>query len=253
MSETNDELEMVPVNEIYVCLQGEGPLSGVPHILIRTVGCRLRCQFKDSFCDTSFNSWKPEKADKSWDDIIEIYKANPQIKHTLITGGGPTLHPVFIQELAMFAKGRNHIITLETEGSEFVQTICDHISLSPKLTNSIPVIGSVNPYTKQLVITSHVNQHEKYRTNYDAMKQMVLKHRDTWLKFVISTEEDINEAKAIALKLGVFFDKVYFMPEGVEEEQLREKRKWLFDVCIKEGINYTDRLHILVYGDKRGV
>ena len=30
----------IPVNEMYTCLQGEGKLMGIPHILIRVTGCR---------------------------------------------------------------------------------------------------------------------------------------------------------------------------------------------------------------------
>ena len=43
--------KIIPINEIYTCLQGEGKLTGVPHILVRVTGCRLRCQFSNSFCD----------------------------------------------------------------------------------------------------------------------------------------------------------------------------------------------------------
>lgn len=247
------EEEMTPVNELYTCIQGEGPLSGVPHILIRTVGCKLRCQFKNSFCDTSLNSWKPEKPNISWEEIIELYNNNPQISHTMITGGGPTLHPEFLKELTKFALGRNHVITIETEGSEYVKTSAQNISLSPKLRNSTPRLGSINNYTNQTVTEKHIEQHEKWRCNYDEMKLMIKYHHNFWLKFVVSEESDLEEIKNIILKLGVMNHRVYLMPEGVTDEQLQQKRQWLFEVCIKEGFNYSDRLHVIAFGDKRGV
>ena len=43
------------------------------------------------------------------------------------------------------------------------------------------------------------------------------------------------------------------MPEGINKEQVESRRKWLSELCQKEGYNFTDRLHILIYGDKRGV
>jgi len=43
------------------------------------------------------------------------------------------------------------------------------------------------------------------------------------------------------------------MPEGLNREQLTRRRQWLSDVCLQEGYNFTDRLHIITYGDKRGV
>ena len=49
-----------PLGEAYTCLQGEGKYMGIPHILLRVTGCRLRCQFSNSFCDTPYDSWKPE-------------------------------------------------------------------------------------------------------------------------------------------------------------------------------------------------
>ena len=34
-----------PISEAYLCLQGEGKYAGIPHILVRTLGCRGRCSF----------------------------------------------------------------------------------------------------------------------------------------------------------------------------------------------------------------
>ena len=62
--------KVIPINEIYTCLQGEGKLTGVPHILIRVTGCRLRCQFANSFCDTPYSSWGPEKGKFTYQDIL---------------------------------------------------------------------------------------------------------------------------------------------------------------------------------------
>ena len=46
-----DYNKVQPLGETYTCLQGEGKYIGIPHILIRVTGCRLRCQFSNSFCD----------------------------------------------------------------------------------------------------------------------------------------------------------------------------------------------------------
>jgi hypothetical protein len=43
------------------------------------------------------------------------------------------------------------------------------------------------------------------------------------------------------------------MPEGLEPEQLNKRRRWLMELCQAKGYNYTDRLHIIAYGDLRGV
>ena len=134
-----------PIGELYTCLQGEGKYIGIPHILIRVSGCRLRCQFVDSFCDTPYASWKPEKGKVTLNDVVDFYENNTQIKYTMITGGGPTIHPELLKELCIIGKKYNHIITIETEGSEFVQTEADCISLSSKLSNSTPRPGTWMP------------------------------------------------------------------------------------------------------------
>ena len=41
--------------------------------------------------------------------------------------------------------------------------------------------------------------------------------------------------------------------EGLTPEQLSKRRTWLMELCEQEGYNFTDRLHIIAYGDKRGV
>ena len=245
--------KVIPINEIYTCLQGEGKLMGIPHILIRVSGCRLRCQFADSFCDTPYSSWKPEKGKFTYQDIHKFYQKHPHITHTMITGGGPTLHGEMLKKLCEIGKTHYQHITIETEGSEFVPTMGDLISLSPKLSNSTPKPGTTMPFTGKVVTEKDKVRHEKWRCNYEAMSQLIENPPDYQLKPVISSEEDLEEVKELQRILGVPNDMVYLMPEGLERHQLNERRKWLMDLCVREGYNFTDRLHIIAYGDERGV
>ena len=242
-----------PLGEAYTCLQGEGKYMGIPHILLRVTGCRLRCQFANSFCDTPYASWKPEKGKYTLNDVVEFYENNPQVKYTMITGGGPTLHPELLKELCVIGKRYNHTITIETEGSEFVPTEADCISLSAKLSNSTPRPGTWMPHVNREVTERDKQQHEKWRCNYDAMKQLITHHPDYQLKPVISSEEDLEEVKQLQDILDIPNDMVWLMPEGLVEEQLNERRRWLMELCTEQGYNYTDRLHIIAYGDTRGV
>ena len=245
--------KIIPINEIYTCLQGEGKLTGVPHILIRVTGCRLRCQFSNSFCDTPYSSWGPEKGKFTYQDIFEFYEDNRHIKHTMITGGGPTLHRDMLVELCHLAKEFDHYITIETEGSESVSTQADLISLSPKLSNSTPRPGTWMPYLNREVTEQDKEKHEKWRCNYEAMRLLLDLHPDYQLKPVISNEKDLEEVKELQKELDVPNRKVYLMSEGINKEQVESRRKWLSELCQKEGYNFTDRLHILIYGDKRGI
>ena len=74
----------VAIGEMYPCLQGEGKYIGIPHLLIRVSGCKLRCQFAESFCDTPFASWAPEKGKFTLDDVRDFYRKYPQIKYTMM-------------------------------------------------------------------------------------------------------------------------------------------------------------------------
>jgi organic radical activating enzyme len=134
-----------------------------------------------------------------------------------------------------------------------VATCADLISLSSKLPNSTPVPGTWMPYLNREVTESDKKQHEKWRQNYQAMKALITYHPDYQFKPVISDEKDLEEVKYLQEILGIPNDKVYLMPEGMNKEQVESRRKWLSELCQKEGYNFTDRLHILIYGDQRGV
>ena len=48
-----DYNKILPIIEIYPCLQGEGKYEGRPVIAIRTTGCTHRCYFNSGgWCDT---------------------------------------------------------------------------------------------------------------------------------------------------------------------------------------------------------
>ena len=108
-------------------------------------------------------------------------------------------------------------------------------------------------YTNREVTLKDKQQHEKWRCNYHAMKELISSHPDYQLKPVISREEDLDEVKILQGVLDVPNNKVWLMPEGLVEEQLNDRRRWLMELCGKEGYNFSDRLHIIAYGDMRGV
>lgn len=250
-----DTSKIIPVNEVYTCVQGEGKYTGVPHILIRMSGCALRCMFENSICDTPYSSFNPEKGTYSIETIEKFYVSNNQIKHTMVTGGGPTLNPNLLRTLVGLAKKYNHFVTVETEGSAFVNTAADFISLSPKLSNSTPRKGVFHTQGTKVTITKEqVDRHETLRKNYSAMLRMITVHPDYQLKPVINNiEKDMMEVCNIQSMLDAPNNKVWLMPEGITNDQLQRLRPGLIDYCVKHGYNYSDRLHVVAFGNKRGV
>ncbi|MBI2463591.1 7-carboxy-7-deazaguanine synthase QueE [Candidatus Peregrinibacteria bacterium] len=72
-------------------------------------------------------------------------------------------------------------------------------------------------------------------------------------KFVISHENDILEALNICEQYKIPLKNVYLMPEGIRKEAVLERGKWLKKRCRGIGVQFTPRLHILLWGNKRGV
>ena len=133
-----DYNKVLPVNELYTAVQAEGSRAGYPTIVIRVSGCTHRCWFGDGgWCDSWYTSIHPEKGQFTFNNIIEMYDKNPHISEMMLTGGSPTMHPALVNELTHFANERGIFITIETEGSHFVET--DYpiglVSISPKFSN----------------------------------------------------------------------------------------------------------------------
>ena len=158
-----DYTKTLPIVEVYRCVQSEGSRFGRPTIAVRTTGCTHRCWFGEGgWCDSWYTSIHPEKGTFTFNDIINIYDENPHVKEMMLTGGSPTMHPALVNELTHFANERGILITIETEGSHFVET--DYplglISLSPKFSNSVPDVGITTPGGK-VVDERFVKQHNE--------------------------------------------------------------------------------------------
>jgi 7-carboxy-7-deazaguanine synthase len=73
------------------------------------------------------------------------------------------------------------------------------------------------------------------------------------LKFVIARPEDMEEVRALVGTLQADAGSVILMPEGVDSEILRERGQWLAEVCKQEGYRFSPRLHVDLWGARRGV
>lgn len=254
MKTIEDYNKMLPIVEVYTCVQSEGMLSGIPHILIRTSGCALRCQFSATdFCDSYYTSWHPDKGTWNWKKIVEIYKANPQIKHTMVTGGGPTLQKNLLAPLTQELHRMGQHITLETEASAFIENChIDLLSLSPKLSNSLPQPGTRTPLGK-IVTEKDLDKHQKNRKNYEAMSQWIRASKDYQFKPVIGNPDQVEEIEEIMTLLDIPTNKVWGMAAGGSKAVLEKNLIWTLDLCVAKGWNFVPRFHILMFDDKRGV
>jgi 7-carboxy-7-deazaguanine synthase len=253
-----DYSKKLPVVELYYCVQSEGSRAGFPTVAVRTTGCTHRCWFGEGgWCDSWYTSIHPEKGGFTFNDIIKMYDERPDVKEMMLTGGSPTMHPDLVNELTHFANERGIIITMETEGSHFIETDfpIGLISLSPKFSNSVPKLGVLTPKgvtTDQKMI----DLHNKLRVNKEAIKQLMEYHTNYHFKPVCNPDEmpEIwEEIEAFRVEMNIPKNKTWIMPPGDNREELIRVYPMVFDFCTNNGYNFTGREHIIAFDTKRGV
>ena len=218
------------IAEIFYSLQGEGGLLGVPSVFVRTSGCNLRCVW----CDTPYTSWQPEGEERTLESIVAEVEQYPA-GHVVVTGGEPMIAPQIVELTRML--GAKHI-TIETAGTVWAPVRCDLMSISPKLANSTPD-------------GQWAKRHEKLRIQPEVLKRLMADY-DYQLKFVIARPEDLDEVEPLLGELGADRGKVVLMPEGTDAAVLRERSVWLAEICKEKGLRFSPRLHVELYGNRRG-
>jgi 7-carboxy-7-deazaguanine synthase len=224
------------IAEIFYSIQGEGILAGVPSVFVRTSGCNLRC----TWCDTPYTSWNPEGRDMSIDKIADEVQAH-SASHVVVTGGEPMIADEIV-ELTHQLKAINLHITIETAGTVHKAVTCDLMSISPKLANSTP---------HQREGGRWATQHDRLRYQPEVLKKLIREY-EYQLKFVVSSPEDLLEIEAILQGTGADRSRVMLMAEGIDAAVIRDRAKWIAEVCKREGFRYSPRLHIDLWGDRRG-
>jgi 7-carboxy-7-deazaguanine synthase len=230
-------LRSMKIAEIFYSLQGEGMLAGVPSVFVRTSGCNLRC----TWCDTPYTSWRPEGEDLPAGQIIEAVAAY-RAAHVVVTGGEPMIAPEIVALTEGLRQAGLHI-TIETAGTVFAPVACDLMSISPKLGNSTPHARDEGRWAAQ---------HDRLRWRPEVLRQLVSGYAYQ-LKFVIAAPGDMDEVEQIRRELGVAAAHVVLMPEGTRREIVQQRGVWLAEICKQDGYRYSPRLHIDLWGDRRGV
>jgi 7-carboxy-7-deazaguanine synthase len=227
----------VKISEIFYSIQGEGMLAGVPSIFVRTSGCNLRCVW----CDTPYTSWAPEGQNLSLEEILE-QTARFSCSHVVVTGGEPMIAPKIVPLTGRLRESGAHI-TIETAGTVFAPVACDLMSLSPKLRNSVPFDREGGRWAAQ---------HDRLRYQPDVLRRLMTDYAYQ-LKFVVSEPGDLEEIQQMCRETGADRSRVVLMPEGTDRETLRERSLWLAEICKEYGFRLGPRLHVELWGNRRGV
>ncbi len=244
------------VSEIFYSIQGEGPFLGRPSIFLRLAGCNLECVW----CDTKYTwlfsknqlenirSRLPERkmevlGNVIFDREIEASKvgiatlekrfSSFPVKNLVITGGEPLLQRKILENWLPRLLEKGFSIEIETNGTIFPLKIPNpiHYNVSPKLSNSF------NPVEK------------RYRI--EVLREFL--KIDSIFKFVVDEKEDLEEIETILEEVGIGSEKVFLMPQGRTHEEVGQKSKWIVEICKERGFRFTPRIHVELWGDRRGV
>lgn len=214
------------IAECFFSIQGEGVTAGVPAVFIRLQGCSVGCHW----CDTKY-SWDPAGGHQVMlETLVGEARAFP-CRRAVVTGGEPLESPLFVPLLDAL-KALGFTVEVETSGTLAPPPVSvDQWNVSLKLANSgVPEARRINP---------------------EAIRDFL--GQRAWWKFVVAEQADIAEVLQIMERFALPRDRILLMPEGIRREELLERSLWVVDECRRHGVRYSPRLHILLWGAKRGV
>jgi len=212
--------------ECFFSIQGEGVTAGVPAAFVRLQGCSVGCRW----CDTKY-SWDPGGGrEQTLGELLEELAVLP-CRRVVVTGGEPLESAIFTP-LVSALKERRYAVEVETSGTLAPPRLqIDQWNVSLKLANS----GVAEPK----------------RINPAAILSFL--DRETWWKFVVVNRSDVYEVCHLMERFALPRDRILLMPEGLRREEILERSIWVVDECRRHGFRYSPRLHILLWGSKRGM
>jgi len=224
------------VNESFYSLQGEGMLAGTPSVFIRLAGCPVRC----GWCDTRY-AWDFD-AGEDLEPAGIVERVNTwSCRFVVLTGGEPMVGPDLtaragLADLTHRLKASGKHVTIETAGILFIPDLaCDLMSISPKLPDAMaPHPGSAG-------------------SDFEVIHQLIQGY-EYQLKFVVESPGDIDDVQAVLNELGPLeAERIVLMPRAATTEELRARSAMVAELCKRTGLRFGQRLHIQLWGARRGV
>jgi len=271
----NKKIILCKEEPFFVSPEGEGKWTGRLCAWMRTSTCNLSCAWTNSdgtvtLCDTPYTSHKPSKhvvtAQQAYNSLMDA-----KTSYVSISGGEPSSSEPTIA-LIDYIEGSGKRVKIETNGTQFFESKASLISMSPKLKSSSSGLKTMSELTYDKQDTNNFlhtedferqsrvyarlyERHESQRYNLESMKKFLDYYKERVVfKFVANQESDIEEIVQNYMEpLNIPTDQIWLMPQGVTTSQLNEKAEWAIEQCKKYSWNYSDRLHIRIYGNKSGV
>lgn len=211
--------QRLKVTEIFLSLQGESDLVGLPTVFIRLTGCPLRCQY----CDTAyaFHGGK-------WMDTPEILAqvSRHAVRHVCVTGGEPLAQKNSLGLLRHLCDV-GQVVSLETGGS---------IDIAPVDPRVIRVVDIKTPGSAE----SDKNRWSNldYLTSRDQVKFVICDRADyEWSCGIMSRHQ-------IPQKCTVLFSPSY---GALEPRTLAD---WIIEDRLP--VRFQIQLHKILWGGEPG-
>lgn len=244
------------VSEIFgPTIQGEGRHAGELAVFLRLAGCSLRC----SWCDTPYTwafgraaEFHRDKRMYSREDELRMMTpfqvlteldrlVRPRTRPRLVlTGGEPMLQKKALESMMVDLFGLFGVTHIDVETAGTIAPFDDELvgiyyTVSPKLASSG---NSVTRRRNLNVLTEYVQLAEQGKADF---------------KFVIVSEEDLEEVLHLQSLLNIPRDRIWLMPEGITVEAIAEGLQKVAPIALECGFNVSSRLQIEIWGNKRGV
>lgn len=239
MTTTQDAVASLVVSEVFgPTLQGEGPHVGQPVGFIRTGGCNLHC----TWCDTPY-TWDASRYDLRMEmgrrsvDAILAEVEDMSVTRVVISGGEPLLHQHQDGWASLLGglADMGVLVDVETNGTIRPDDWpVDLYVVSPKL--------------------DHAGDPEHLRLNREALASFTVLARrgHAAFKVVCRTAADVAKAWELAAALHLPTRHLWVMPEGTTTQDLTSPASVeIAETAVALGLNFTTRLHTLLWGQER--
>jgi organic radical activating enzyme len=166
------------------------------------------------------------------DALLEEVAAHP-CRRVVITGGEP-LESALFPSLLGALEARGYAVEVETSGI-----------LEPPREAGPAVQWNVSVKLRASGVP------EERRIRPAAIRAFL--GRGAWWKFVVVDEADVGEVLRLAERFALPRERVLLQPEAMRREDLLERGAWVIEACKRHGFRFSPRLHVLLWGARRGV
>lgn len=214
-------------SELFHSLQGEGPSVGTPAHFLRLQGCDVGCRW----CDTRYTWPADGGAAIAWDEARERLLALGAAPLLVVTGGEPLTHPNIATLLERALESWERV---EVETSGIAPPVLRHARL---FHNHSPKLPGVT---------------ERWAETW-AHAAAFAADPNTTFKLVVGDDPDTEDALRLLREHDLPRNRVMLMPEGLTDAALHARATALAELCKREGLRFSPRLHVWLWGARRGV